>query len=61
MEGLGESECKRFDTLHSLLGGLPVPVQTKDRSMTYRADLEGGFIRELDEEEQKLFTAVEYR
>jgi hypothetical protein len=72
MDGLGESECKSFDTQHSLLGGLPVPVQTKDRGITHTAALEGGFIREMDEREQKVFTppelllynskhAVEYR
>jgi hypothetical protein len=50
--------------------GLPAPVQKKDSCMPHTAALEGGFLPDMDEEEQKLFTpselllymhAVEYR
>jgi hypothetical protein len=34
MDGLEANECSGVDTLHSLLGGLPVPVQKKDSCMT---------------------------
>ncbi len=63
-------KSRGFDVLHNLLGGMPVPVQKTDKSLTHKAALEGGFIPAMNQEEKKLFThsklllykhAVEYR
>ncbi len=68
LDGLEEHECRGFDQLHRLLGDLPMPVQMIDSCMTHTTAFGGGFIPEMDEEEQELFTpfellmhAVEYR
>ena len=70
MSGLESQEKSCFDSLHSLLSKLPVPVATTGSTMSHAAALEGGFIPTMDEEQQKRFTpselllykyAVEYR
>jgi hypothetical protein len=50
MNGLEANECRGFDALHSLLGGLPVPVQKEDSCnlKTHIAALKGGFLSEMD-------------
>ena len=70
MEGMEKQEHTGYSTLHKLLQGLPVPVHNTAGSMTQAEALEGGFLRDLDEDEKKRFTpselllykvAVEYR
>ena len=72
MEGMEQQEHTGYNTLHNLLQGLPVPVQKNlnASSMTPAEAFQGGFLRDLDEDEKKRFTpselllykhAVEYR
>jgi hypothetical protein len=70
MEGMEKQERTGYSSLHKLLQGLPVPVHNTAGSMTQAEALEGGFLRDLDEDEKKRFTpselllykvAVEYR
>jgi hypothetical protein len=70
LDGVEQQEHTGFDNLHKVLQGLPVPVQKNGISMKQASALEGGFLRDLDEEEKKRFTpselviykhAVEYR
>ena len=70
MSGLEGQEASGFESLHSLLGKLPVPAATHGSKMSHAAALEGGFIPKMDKEQEKRFTpselllykhAVEYR
>jgi hypothetical protein len=70
MQGMEKQERTGYSSLHKLLQGLPVPVHNTAGSMTQAEALEGGFLRDLDEDEKKRFTpselllykvAVEYR
>jgi hypothetical protein len=70
MSGLEGQEKSCFDSLHTLLSKLPVPAATTGSKMSHTEALEGGFLPQMDEEEQKRFTpselllykhAVEYR
>jgi hypothetical protein len=53
MEG---QESSGFNNLHRFLGCIPLPVAKGDRGMSHSEALEGGFIRKMDEKEQKRFT-----
>ena len=70
MSGLEGQEASCFESLHTLLGKLPVPAATHGSKMSHAAALEGGFIPKMDKEQEKRFTpselllykhAVEYR
>jgi hypothetical protein len=59
MEGLEGQERSGFPQIHRLLSRLPVPVQKKTRSMTHSEALEGRYLPNMSEEEQKRFTPSE--
>ena len=59
MEGMEKQERTGYAALHKLLEGLPVPVQKTAGSMTQAEALQGGFLRDLDEDEKKRFTPSE--
>jgi hypothetical protein len=71
ISGLECEEQSCFESLHTLLSKLPVPVATTTGSnMSHAAALDGGFLPTMDAEQQKRFTpselilykhAVEYR
>ena len=70
MSGLEGQEASCFESLHTLLGKLPVPAATHGSKMSHAAALEGGFIPKMNKEQEKRFTpselllykhAVEYR
>jgi hypothetical protein len=70
MDGMEAQERGGFNDLHCLLGRLPVPTSKSSQAMTHKDALEGGFIPDMTEEEQKQFTpsklllykdALEYR
>ena len=70
MDGMDQQDHTGFDEVHKPLQLLPVPEDKNGTSMTQAAALEGGFLRDLDEDEKKRFTpselvlykhAVEYR
>ena len=56
MEGLEGQERSGFPQIHRLLSRLPVPVQKKTRSMTHTEAIEGRYLPNMSEEEQKRFT-----
>ena len=56
MEGLQVQERSGFPQIHRLLSRLPVPVQKKTRSMTHTEAIEGRYLPNMSEEEQKRFT-----
>lgn len=56
MEGMDKQELTGYAALHKLLEGLPVPVQKTAGRMTQDEALQGGFLRDLDEDEKKRFT-----
>ncbi len=53
MEGMEKQERTGYSALHKLLQGLPVPVLKTAGCMTQAEAFEGGFLRDLDEEEKK--------
>ena len=53
MEGLQVQERSGFPQIHRLLSRLPVPVQKKTRSMTHTEAIEGRYLPNMSEEEQK--------
>ena len=59
MEGLEGQERSGFPQIHRLLSLLPVPVQKKTRIMTHAEAIEGQFLPNMTEEEQKRFTPSE--
>ncbi len=59
MEGMEKQERTGFAALHKLLQGLPVPVLKTAGCMTQAEASEGGFLRDLDEDEKKWFTPSE--
>ena len=59
MEGMEKQERTGYAALHKLLQGLPVPVQKTAGCMTQAEAFEGGFLRDLDEDEKKRFTPSE--
>ena len=59
MEGMEKQEHTGYAALHKLLEGLPVPVQKTAGGMTKAEAFEGGFLRDLDEDEKKRFTPSE--
>ncbi len=59
MEGMEKQERTGYAALHKLLAVLPVPVQKTAGSVTQAEAFEGGFLRDLDEEEKKRFTPSE--
>ena len=59
MEGLEGQERTGFAQIHRLLSLLPVPVQKKTRIMTHAEAIEGLFLPNMTEEEQKRFTPSE--
>ncbi len=70
MEGMESEECTGYKALRKLLQTLPVPEEKDSDSMTQAEGFQGGFLRELDEDEKKRFTplvlllykhALEYR
>ena len=61
MEGMEKEECTGYSTMHKLLQSLLVPEQKKTSSMTQAEAFQGGFLRDLDEEEKKRFTPSERR
>ena len=56
MEGLQVQERSGFPQIHRLLSRLPVPVQKKTRCMTHTEAIEGRYLPNMSEEEQKRFT-----
>ncbi len=56
MEGLEGQEHAGFSQIHSLLQRLPAPVQNKPSSMTHSEAIEGDFLPNMSEEQQKRFT-----
>ena len=61
MEDIEKEECTGYNALHKLLQGLPVPEQKNTSSMTQAEEIQGDFLRDLDEEEKKRFTPSEHR
>ena len=59
MEGMEKQERTGYAALHKLLEGLPVPLQKPAGEMTQAEAFEGGFLRDLDEDEKKRFTPSE--
>jgi hypothetical protein len=61
MEGLEGQERSGFAQIHRHLSSsrLPVPVQKKTRIMTHAQAIEGQFLPNMSEEEQKRFTPSE--
>jgi hypothetical protein len=61
MEGMEKQERTGYAALHKLLQGpsLPVPVLKTAGCMTQVEAFEGGFLRDLDEDEKKRFTLSE--
>jgi len=59
MEGMEKQERTGYAALHKLLQGLPVPVLKTAGCMTQAEAFEGGFLRDLDEDEKKRFTPSE--
>ena len=59
MEGMEREECTGYNALHKLLQTLPVPEEKDSDSMTQAEAFQGGFLRELDEDEKKRFTPSE--
>jgi hypothetical protein len=62
ISGLECQELSCFESLHTLLSKLPVPVATTGTTgskMSHAAALEGGFLPAMDEEQQKRFTPSE--
>ena len=55
MSGLEGQEASGFESLHSLLGKLPVPAATHGSKMSHAAALEGVFIPKMDKEQEKRF------
>ena len=58
-KGMEKQEHTGSYALHKLQEGLPVPVQKTAGSMTQAEAFEGGFLRDLDEDEKKRFTPSE--
>ncbi len=52
-------ECTGYNALHKLLQTLPVPGEKIANSMTHAEAFQGGFSRDLDEDEKKKFTPSE--
>ena len=59
MHGMEAQEHSGFKDLHRFLGRLPVPTAKQSQGMTPTEALEGGFLPEMDVEEQKRFTQSE--
>jgi hypothetical protein len=59
ISGLECQEQSCLARLHTLLSKLPVPVATTGSKMSHAATLEGGFLPNMDEEQQKRFTPSE--
>ncbi len=55
VEGMEREECTGYNALHKLLQTLPVPEEKDSDSMTQVEAFQGGFWRELDEDEKKRF------
>jgi hypothetical protein len=59
MEGLERQESGCFPNINRLIQSLPVPAQKVNRCMTHSEALEGQFLPNMSEEEQKRFTPSE--
>ncbi len=59
MEGQEGHERAAFSQIHRLLQRLPVPVQKDTRSMTQAEAIEGDFLPNMSEDEQKRFIPSE--
>ncbi len=56
LDGMEQQDRTGFDEVHKLLQLLPVPEDKNGTSMTQATALEGGFLRDLDQDEKKRFT-----
>jgi len=61
MDGMEAQERSGFKDLHRFLGRLPVPTAKEIEGMTHTEALEGGFVPEMDEDEQNRFTPSELK
>ncbi len=55
-DGKEEQEHGGFKQMHTFLSKLPVPVHSKCRAMTHAVTIEGQFLPDMSEDEQKRFT-----
>ncbi len=56
LDGVEEQEHDGFKQMHTFLSKLPVPVQTQCRAMTHGVAIEGRFLQDMSEDDQKRFT-----
>ncbi len=56
LDGMEVQERSGFKDLHRFLGYVPLPVAKGDRGMSHSEALEGGFLPNMDEDQQKRFT-----
>jgi hypothetical protein len=61
MDGMEAQERGGFKDLHRFLGRLPVPTAKEMEGMTHTEALEGGFLPEMDEDQQNRFTPTELK